>query len=231
MPAALIFDEAAEDMDADTRFIRSSSDCSDIPPQTSLVVGQRANDNYGLILHEHEYSANEDEDIIDILSVMQRFPFDEQTQATACEGLWIQSWDDDNSLAIGRAGGIRMILQAMQQFPDNSHLQQCGCETLQNLATSDYNCQKICELGGVCILVQAMVNNLDIPSLQLCGCIAMASLASSSKDCHSFIFEAGALDAIVCAMTRHCKQQWLAIGACQALEALDYGLTGHNYSG
>jgi hypothetical protein len=162
-------------------------------------------------------------DIVDILSAMNLVPQDVVIQESGCERLWILSWEEENSAAIGRVGGISIILNAMARFPQNAHLQQCGCESLQNMALNDYNRREICELSGVHLIVQAMIRHRNVAGIQQCGCTALASIASSTtcgKMHCSVIEQAGGLNAILNAARRFADEESVLKAACDALQAM-----------
>ena len=160
-------------------------------------------------------------DIVDILSAMKMVSHDRLVQERGCERLWVLSWEDDNSAAIGRVGGIPIVLNAMARFPMNAHLQQCGCESLQNLALCDYNRREICELGGVVLIVQAMMRHIDCAGIQQCGCTALASIASCEEH-HKDIITASGLHAIIIAARHFSEEESVLRAAYDALTALGY---------
>jgi hypothetical protein len=162
-------------------------------------------------------------DIVDILSAMNLVPQDVVVQENGCERLWILSWEEENSAAIGRVGGISIILNAMARFPKNAHLQQCGCESLQNMALNDYNRREICELSGVHLIVQAMIRHRNVAGIQQCGCTALASIASSAtcgKMHCSVIEQAGGLNAILNAAREFAYEESVLEAAYDALQAM-----------
>lgn len=164
-------------------------------------------------------------DIVDILSAMNRVPHDMTVQESGCERLWILSWEEDNSAAIGRVGGISIILNAMARFPLNAHLQQCGCESLQNLALSDYNRGEICDLSGVHLIVQAMVRHARVAGIQQCGCTALASIATGKMHSH-VIEQAGGLNAILNAARNFADEESVLEAAYDALRAMGLNAGG-----
>ena len=110
----------------------------------------------------------DDTDLCDILAAMRRFPRSVRVQELGCEKLWTQSWDGDNSSAIGRVGGIPTIIDSMRHHAGSAHLQQCGCEALQNLAMNDYNREVIAEAGGILAVIDAMGRHWDVAGVQQC---------------------------------------------------------------
>eukprot|EP00541_Cyclophora_tenuis_P011309 CAMPEP_0116555690 /NCGR_PEP_ID=MMETSP0397-20121206/8285_1 /TAXON_ID=216820 /ORGANISM="Cyclophora tenuis, Strain ECT3854" /LENGTH=378 /DNA_ID=CAMNT_0004080985 /DNA_START=315 /DNA_END=1451 /DNA_ORIENTATION=+ len=173
---------------------------------------------------------NESCDLLDILTAMRRFPRERRVQERGCEKLWIQSWDDENSSAIGRVGGIPTLLGAMSSFPMSQRLQQSGCEALQNLALNDFNNSVIVENGGINIIVQAMNNHPDVVGVQQCGCTALANLAAS-PDNHLDIANAGGLHAIMNAAQRNQEEESVLRAAYQALRAMGYDPNRHGPAG
>jgi hypothetical protein len=164
-------------------------------------------------------------DIVDILSAMKRVPHDIVVQEKGCERLWILSWEDENSAAIGRVGGITIVLDAMARFPMNAHLQQCGCESLQNLALNNYNRREICDLGGVVLIVQAMMRHVDVAGIQQCGCTALASIATC-QDHHKDITRVGGFHAIVIAARNFADEESVLRAAYDAVYALGFDPAG-----
>jgi hypothetical protein len=164
-------------------------------------------------------------DIVDILSAMKRVPHDMVVQEKGCERLWILSWEDENSAAIGRVGGITIVLDAMARFPKNAHLQQCGCETLQNLALNNYNRREICDLGGVVLIVQAMMRHVDVAGIQQCGCTALASIATCHAH-HKDITRVGGFHAIVIAARNFADEESVLRAAYDAVYALGFDPAG-----
>lgn len=169
---------------------------------------------------------NEGCDLLEILSAMRRYPNERRIQEKGCEKLWIQSWDDENSAAIGRVGGISTLLHAMASFPRSQRLQQSGCEALQNLALNDFNREAIKEHGGINTVVQAMNNHPDIVGVQQCGCTALANLAASAEN-HLDIANAGGLHAIMNAAQRNQDEETVLRAAYQALRAMGYDPNRH----
>ena len=168
-------------------------------------------------------------DICDILMAMSHVPHDMLIQEKGCERLWILSWEEENSAAIGRTGGITVILNAMARFPMNAHLQQCGCESLQNLALNEYNRREICDLGGVQLTVQAMARHATVPGIQQCGCTALASIASSTmyaKTHRRIIENSGGLQAILAAAKNFCDEESIVEAAHDAITVMGYDLNG-----
>jgi hypothetical protein len=183
-------------------------------PENTTPFGQQCE-----VVQDYVYSLQDHPtEIIDILCRMKRSPQGEATQARGCEGLWVHSWDDDASDAIGQVGGIPTLLNAMFHFPQNAQLQRSGCEALQNLALNSYNRSIIVDKGGAALLVQAMMLHLDSIAIQQCGCMALASLASSS-DFHADIIRAGGGHAIIHAARRFPDERTVQYGAFLALEA------------
>ena len=169
-------------------------------------------------------------DLLDVLTAMRRFPNERRIQERGCEKLWIQSWDDENSSAIGRVGGISTLLSAMSNFTMSQRLQQSGCEALQNLAVNDYNRDAIKENGGISIIIQAMNNHPDVVGVQQCGCTALANLAAS-PDNHLDIANAGGLHAIMNAAQRNQEEEAVLRAAYQALRAMGYDPNRHGPPG
>eukprot|EP00957_Ditylum_brightwellii_P040021 3028815-Ditylum_brightwellii.AAC.1 len=88
---------------------------------------------------------------------MRNFPSDSSIQEWGCKQLWIQSWDDETSCAIGRVGGISSVVDTMLCHRENTKLQQYACEALQNLAVcNDYNRDVIVDHGGITAIADAM---------------------------------------------------------------------------
>eukprot|EP00957_Ditylum_brightwellii_P001136 89713-Ditylum_brightwellii.AAC.1 len=79
---------------------------------------------------------------------MRSFPSNPAIQERGCKQLWIQSWDDETSCAIGRVGGISSVVDAMLCHRENTQLQQYACEALHNLAAcNNYNRDVIVDEG------------------------------------------------------------------------------------
>lgn len=169
---------------------------------------------------------NESCDLLEILSAMRRYPNERRIQEKGCEKLWIQSWDDENSAAIGRVGGISTLLHAMASYPRSQRLQQSGCEALQNLALNEFNREAIKEHGGINIVVQAMNTHPDVVGVQQCGCTALANLAASAEN-HLDIANAGGLHAIMNAAQRNQEEETVLRAAYQALRAMGYDPNRH----
>eukprot|EP00542_Grammatophora_oceanica_P020640 CAMPEP_0194047646 /NCGR_PEP_ID=MMETSP0009_2-20130614/25090_1 /TAXON_ID=210454 /ORGANISM="Grammatophora oceanica, Strain CCMP 410" /LENGTH=419 /DNA_ID=CAMNT_0038693315 /DNA_START=471 /DNA_END=1730 /DNA_ORIENTATION=- len=169
---------------------------------------------------------NESCDLLDILTAMRRFPNERRIQEKGCEKLWIQSWDDENSSAIGRVGGISILLNAMANFPTSQRLQQSGCEALQNLALNDFNRDAIVENGGIRVIVNAMNNHQGVVGVQQCGCTALANLAVS-RDNHLDIANAGGLHAIMNSAQNNQEEESVLRAAYQALRAMGYDPNRH----
>jgi hypothetical protein len=165
-------------------------------------------------------------DLLEILTAMRRFPNDRRIQEKGLEKLWIQSWDDDNSIAIGRVGGIGTILNAMTGFSNVPQVQQYGCEALQNLALNEYNRDFMGEHGGIAAVVQAMNQHRDVVGVQQAGCTALANLAAS-RDHHMDIANAGGLHAIVNAAQTYSDEEHVLRAAYQALRAMGYDPQRH----
>eukprot|EP00550_Attheya_septentrionalis_P009925 CAMPEP_0198297294 /NCGR_PEP_ID=MMETSP1449-20131203/36364_1 /TAXON_ID=420275 /ORGANISM="Attheya septentrionalis, Strain CCMP2084" /LENGTH=522 /DNA_ID=CAMNT_0043998183 /DNA_START=294 /DNA_END=1862 /DNA_ORIENTATION=- len=193
---------------------------------------------------------DESADLCHVISTMRRFPTEARIQEMGCEKLWIQSWDDDNSMAIGRMGGIPTILDAMRtahtdpgghhgsnnvrQSKQYQHLHQCGCEALQNLAfVNDYNRDVIIEKGGVPVIIDIMQRHGNVPDIQFSACTALTNLVSGSihsEDHKRAIIDAGGVTAI--AKVAHMFSQRanpsffgkaaVRVAANQALEILGY---------
>ena len=186
--------------------------------------------------HQHHHSSvveeallqfdNEACDLLDILTSMRRFPNERRIQERGCEKLWIQSWDDENSSAIGRVGGIHILLNAMGNFAQSQRLQQSGCEALQNLALNDFNRDAIVENGGIRVIVNAMTTHRDVVGVQQCGCTALANLAASSEN-HLDIANAGGLHAIMNAAQSNQDEESVLRAAYQALRAMGYDPNRH----
>mmetsp|Transcript_7519 Transcript_7519/g.10795 ORF Transcript_7519/g.10795 Transcript_7519/m.10795 type:complete len:459 (-) Transcript_7519:168-1544(-) len=165
-------------------------------------------------------------DLCDVLAAMRRYPNDPRIQAKGCEKLWIQSWDDENSSAIGRVGGIPTILDAMRTFHGVIQLQQCGCEALQNLANNDYNRDVICENGGLAVICRAMDAHIEVVGVQQAGCTALANLAADT-DHHLDIANAGGLHLIIKAAQHYSDEETVMRAAYQALRAMGYDPARH----
>jgi hypothetical protein len=166
-------------------------------------------------------------DIVDIISAMKQFSHDRVVQERGCERLWVLSWEDENSAAIGRVGGIPVILDAMARFPMNAHLQQCACECLQNLAhVNDYNRREICDWNGVQLIVQAMMRHMDCAGIQQCGCTALASIAAGSQDLIREIMGSGGFHAILIAAQHFADEESVLRAAYDGLTAMGYDPAG-----
>lgn len=186
--------------------------------QSAAEVSTVSNSGVEDSLHTFD---NEGCDLLEILSAMRRYPNERRIQEKGCEKLWIQSWDDENSAAIGRVGGISTLLHAMTRFSTSQRLQQSGCEALQNLALNDFNRDAIKEHGGITVVVRAMNNHPDIVGVQQCGCTALANLAASAEN-HLDIANAGGLHAIMNAAQRNQEEETVLRAAYQALRAMGY---------
>jgi len=169
----------------------------------------------------------ENADLTDILAAMRRFPRCVRLQEMGCEKLWIQSWDDENSSAIGRVGGIPTIIDAMRTHAESSHLQQCGCEALQNLALNDYNREVIAEQGGIIAVIDAMGRHWDVAGVQQCGCTALANIAGGDEggDNRVAVGDCGGLHAILKAVQSFPEDETVLRSAYQALRSLGYNPT------
>lgn len=204
-------------------YVRSGSNVSRSGDASSAVVSTSSNPVVEDALHTFD---NEGCDLLEILSSMRRYPNERRIQEKGCEKLWIQSWDDENSAAIGRVGGISTLLQAMTCFPHSQRLQQSGCEALQNLALNDFNRDAIKEHGGINIIVQGMNSHPDVVGVQQCGCTALANLATS-PDNHMDIANAGGLHAIMNAAQRNQEEETVLRAAYSALRAMGYDPNRH----
>lgn len=165
-------------------------------------------------------------DLLELLTTMRHFPNEIQIQEKGLEKLWVDAFDDDNSIAIGRVGGIGTVLQAMNSFPNVAKLQQYGCEALQNLALNEYNRDYMGEHGGIAAVVQAMNAHRDVVGVQQAGCTALANLAAS-RDHHVDIANTGGLHAIVHAAQTYSNQEDVLRAAYQALRAMGYDPQRH----
>mmetsp|Transcript_29936 Transcript_29936/g.49391 ORF Transcript_29936/g.49391 Transcript_29936/m.49391 type:complete len:392 (-) Transcript_29936:148-1323(-) len=204
-------------------YVGSGSNASHSGDASSAVVSTSSNPAVEDALHTFD---NEGCDLLEILSAMRRYPNERRIQEKGCEKLWIQSWDDENSAAIGRVGGISTLLQAMAGFPHSQRLQQSGCEALQNLALNDFNRDAIKENGGINIIVQGMNNHPDVVGVQQCGCTALANMATS-PDNHMDIANAGGLHAIMNAAQRNQEEETVLRAAYSALRAMGYDPNRH----
>jgi hypothetical protein len=165
-------------------------------------------------------------DIVDIISAMKRASYDRVVQEKGCERLWVLSWEDENSAAIGRVGGIPVILDAMTRFPMNAHLQQCACESLQNLAhVNRYNRQEIVDCQGVSMIVQAMVRHMDCAGIQQCGCTAIASI-SATRELVRDVMAAGGFHAVLIAAQRFSNDPSVLRSAYDSLQLMGYDPVG-----
>ena len=165
-------------------------------------------------------------DIVDIISAMKRASHDRLVQEKGCERLWVLSWEDENSAAIGRVGAIPVILDAMTRFPMNAHLQQCACECLQNLAhVNSYNRREIADYHGVQLIVQAMVRHLDCAGIQQCGCTALASI-SATKDLIRVVMASGGFHAVLIAAQRFSNDPSVLRAAYDSLQTMGYDPVG-----
>jgi hypothetical protein len=200
----------------------SSSSLSRSPQDTAQAQSPEAMTPFGQqceLVQDYVYPLQDHPtEIIDILCQMKRSPQCEAIQARGCEGLWVHSWDDHASDAIGEVGGIPTLLDAMFHFPKNAQLQRSACEAIQNLALNVYNRSILVDKGGAALLVHAMMLHLDSIAIQQCGCMALASLASSS-DFHTDIIRAGGAHAIIHAARRFPDERTVQYGAFIALEA------------
>lgn len=206
----------------DLRTDPPSSSLSRSPQDTAQAQSPEAMTPFGQqceLVQDYVYPLQDHPtEIIDILCQMKRSPQCEAIQARGCEGLWVHSWDDHASDAIGEVGGIPTLLDAMFNFPKNAQLQRSACEAIQNLALNVYNRSIIVDKGGAALLVHAMMLHLDSIAIQQCGCMALASLASSS-DFHTDIIRAGGAHAIIHAARRFPDERTVQYGAFIALEA------------
>ena len=165
-------------------------------------------------------------DIVDIIAAMKRASHDRVVQERGCERLWVLSWEDENSAAIGRVGGIPVILDAMGRFPMNAHLQQCACECLQNLAhVNNYNRREIADFQGINMIVQAMVRHMDCAGIQQCGCTAIASI-SATKELVRVVMASGGFHAVLIAARRFASDQSVLRAAYDSLQAMGYDPVG-----
>lgn len=164
-------------------------------------------------------------DLCDIISTMRGFPNHVAVQELGCERLWIQSWDDETSSAIGRVGGIPTILDAMRGHIHSPHLQQCGCEALRNLALNEFNREVISEQGGIVVIVDAMRRHWDVSGVQQCGCTAVANIAGDSVDNKVAIVECGGVHAILKSVETFPEDEAVLRSAYQALRVLGYNPT------
>ena len=182
--------------------------------------------NSSVIDETLERMQDESCDLLEILTAMRRFPNDRRILEKGLEKLWIQAWDDDNSIAIGRVGGIGTILHAMNTFVNSPKLQQYGCEALQNLALNEYNRDFMAENGGIAAVVKAMNQHREVVGVQQAGCTALANLATS-RDSHMDIANAGGLHAIVHAAQTYSDEEHVLRAAYQALRAMGYDPQRH----
>lgn len=160
-------------------------------------------------------------DLIDIISCMRQYQNDLQVQERGCFRLWIQSWDDDDSGAIGRAGGITTILAAMRRWEGHRDLQHYGCEALQNMSLNRYNRDVVVRNGGIGIIINAMTAHRDILAVQRCGCTALANLVDSSGN--GSIAERGdCIRSMVKAAENFPHDENVMREACHALRAMGY---------
>jgi hypothetical protein len=94
----------------DLRTDPPSSSLSRSPQDTAQAQSPEAMTPFGQqceLVHDYVYPLQDHPtEIIDILCQMKRSPQCEAIQARGCEGLWVHSWDDHASDAIGEVGGI-----------------------------------------------------------------------------------------------------------------------------
>lgn len=162
---------------------------------------------------------SETADICDIIDAMRRYPNEPRIQEKGCEKLWIQSWEDENSVAIGRVGGITTILDAMRGSR-SQHLHQCGCEALQNLSQKEYNRKVIAKNGGISVIIRAMNKHWTVGGVQQCGCNTLSNLAANSDVNKATIRESGGLQAIANTAKNFKHEETVLKAANQALSVM-----------
>ena len=167
----------------------------------------------------------ESADLCDIIATMRQYPQSSPIQTAGCEKLWIQSWEDENSSAIGRVGGIPTIVDAMRHHPCSLQLQQCGARALQNLSINEYNREIVAECGGAASVVKSMLMHWDDLSIQQCGCTALGNIAADSVDNRATVAECGGLHAILVAVETFPQEETVLRSAYQALRVLGYNPT------
>ncbi|KAL3943211.1 MAG: hypothetical protein SGBAC_002700 [Bacillariaceae sp.] len=122
---------------------------------------------------KHLDDTDDSADLSNILHSMRQFPLDEVGQGKWCESLWVYSWDDEASSAIGSLGGIGLIIGAMARFHDNTFIQLCACGALENLASDSKNRSLIVNAGGAFFVAQAMMRHANETKLEIYGVRAL----------------------------------------------------------
>uniref|UniRef100_A0A7S4WE76 Uncharacterized protein n=1 Tax=Ditylum brightwellii TaxID=49249 RepID=A0A7S4WE76_9STRA len=165
-------------------------------------------------------------DICDIISIMRSSPSNPTIQERGCKQLWIQSWDDETSCAIGRVGGISSVVDAMLCHMENTQLQQYACEALQNLAAcNNYNRDVIVDQGGITAITDAMHVHQYAIGVQISGCAALANIAMGSTDNKIDVAECGGIYAVVKAFESFPEEAKIILAARQVLTVLGYNPT------
>ena len=87
--------------------------------------------------------------------------------------------NDDNQIAIAKAGGIKVVVSIMQRHKDSAAVQEYACGALRNLACeNDDNKIAIAKAGGIEAVVLAMQRHEDSAAVQEKACGALYELAA-----------------------------------------------------
>jgi len=194
-----------------------------------------------------EVSADDNNEIVDILCRMREKKADLSVQISSFHALWVLSWDVDNARAIGRVGGIPTLVESLRyhlqshlsvnnHYNRNNHmsspsskrqmqLQSNGLATLQNLSVNKVNKESLMdsssddeEHGGfVPLLLLAMSTFLHNAEIQRTGCNALANLLCNGSCYKSNVLSNGGLEAVKKSAEIHKDDEGLIRGAYKCL--------------
>jgi vacuolar protein 8 len=104
-------------------------------------------------------------------------------QEQACKALvWIARGNDDNQVAMAKAGGIHVVVTALQQHLTHVGVQEEACKVLNQLATNADNRAAMAKAGCIDVLVVALQQLPTQKDVQKEACGALNQLAANADN-------------------------------------------------
>jgi len=155
-----------------------------------------------------------------VLSTMRAHPTNAALMEHCCGALCNITVYAEARIAVAKQGGIELLVAAMRAHPTVERLQKRCCGALAHIGRADPNKPLIVAAGGLEAVLAAMQLHaapVGSTEMQARACAALHTLASGPLSIRRRVAEAGAIGAIITALSAHRVSHSAVDHGCGAL--------------
>lgn len=163
-----------------------------------------------------------------LVSYLRDYKHSNEIVTVTCAALRVLTFDDDMTVAFGKAHEHAKLIVTENAFPIIlGLLETCKdvevsselCVTLSRLAVRNEYCKDIVDQGGLKLVLKLLQEHTKNQNIAKQVCTLLRAIAGND-DVKTSIVDSGGLELIIAAMTTHAKHSMVAEQGCAALGSI-----------